>query len=365
MRAWLVLVVCSCGRIDFAALPVASDAPATNSDVGADATSPVANVAFVTSVQVTPSTLGSLAAADAICMGRAASRQLPGNFVAYLSSSTVDAQTRLGSARGWQRLDGRVVADTVSDLANGNITYPIAIDDLGNDIASGPYPNSNLVLTATSGGAYDGSDCAGFQSGAGNVTFGVAGEGHGAWSKRVVQTCTTPGFLYCLQTDHDVQVSPPVVPGRLAFVTAGMFTPSSGISAADALCAAEAMAAGRTGTFLALLPVAGAPAANRFDATKGPWVRSDGVPLADSGDALLGAGGLVLLDRTAQDAVVDDYTITGNDAPSFFTAGEDCSAWTSTTSGNNWGYTAGAGGWMFNETTADCTTPHPIYCLEL
>jgi hypothetical protein len=45
------------------------------------------------------------------------------------------------------------------------------------------------------------------------------------------------------------------------------------------LCQSEANAAGFTGTFRALLATDGASAASRFDATRAPWVRPDGVPI--------------------------------------------------------------------------------------
>ena len=73
------------------------------------------NLVFVTSTTYRGD-LGGLQAADARCRERARAANLRGTFVALLSSSTVDARTRLGTARGWVRTDGRPFADTQDDL---------------------------------------------------------------------------------------------------------------------------------------------------------------------------------------------------------------------------------------------------------
>src|SRR5690606_4557544 len=82
------------------------------------------NLVFVTSTTHEPASLGGLAGGDAICAARAEAAGLPGTYVAWLSTATVDARDRLGSARGWRRVDGEPFADTVEDLASGKIFYP-------------------------------------------------------------------------------------------------------------------------------------------------------------------------------------------------------------------------------------------------
>jgi hypothetical protein len=89
-----------CGRLDFD----------EQSDSGEIATS--ANFVFVTSSAHAPIELGpDLGAADAICAARATEANLPGTYVAWLSTSTRQARDRLAGARGWVRVDGRPVAD--------------------------------------------------------------------------------------------------------------------------------------------------------------------------------------------------------------------------------------------------------------
>ena len=70
--------------------------------------------------------------------------------------------------------------------------------------------------------------------------------------------------------------------GRRAFVSTTTFSPTGGIEGADAVCAQDAMMAGLSGTFQALLATDMASAVSRF-APGLPWVRTDGILLATTG----------------------------------------------------------------------------------
>jgi hypothetical protein len=76
----------------------------------------VANIAFGT-YHGTPSSVGGLDGGDALCNAEAADAGLPGTYVAYLSTSAVDAIDRIGGSRGWVRPDGRPFVDRPEDLA--------------------------------------------------------------------------------------------------------------------------------------------------------------------------------------------------------------------------------------------------------
>src|SRR5213592_2896892 len=115
MRAWLLLfTIPACGG---------DDAGSTCEPVPTDA-----NYVFVTSTTHAPDELGP-ADADRICNARAQAAGLPGTYVAWLSSSTEPARDRLGSARGWVRLDGLPFTDTLADLAAGKVFYPVGLDE--------------------------------------------------------------------------------------------------------------------------------------------------------------------------------------------------------------------------------------------
>lgn len=61
---------------------------------------------------------------DGYCSSVAADAGLPGQYLAWLSTTTTNAISKLGGANGWVRTDGRPSANTQADLAAGRIFYP-------------------------------------------------------------------------------------------------------------------------------------------------------------------------------------------------------------------------------------------------
>ena len=95
----------------------------------------VFNVAFVTST-TSNGDLGGQPGADAECASLAAAASLPSaTYKAWLSTSTLNAAAKLGTARGFVRPDGQPFADQVSDIAAGNILNPLILDESGNNLA--------------------------------------------------------------------------------------------------------------------------------------------------------------------------------------------------------------------------------------
>ena len=81
------------------------------------AQSPAANMSFfVTSANPKGGNLGGLAGADQVCQGLAKAAGA-GNktWHAYLSTSTVDAKTRIGNGP-WYNFKGELIAQNVADL---------------------------------------------------------------------------------------------------------------------------------------------------------------------------------------------------------------------------------------------------------
>jgi len=263
-----------------------------------------ANYAFVTS-QKFPGNLGGLAGADAKCTAAATTAGLPGTYVAWLSDAVTDASTRLGTARGFVRVDGLPFADTVAntaaaDLVEGKVFYPLNVTENGTALASAaiPKPADDFVFTGTlASGATSGSSCVNWTAGT-VATFGGGGSpfaGSVGWTNLgTTAACNTTGRLYCFRKDRNlVTVKPAVRPAasRLAFVSQPFFMGANGIADADTQCAAEATAALLPGTYRAYLATttAAAGAAARFDlaAAKGGWYRIDDVPIFPS-PAVLG-----------------------------------------------------------------------------
>jgi hypothetical protein len=81
------------------------------------AQSPAANMSFfVTSSNPKGGNLGGLAGADAVCQSLAQAAGAGGKtWHAYLSTSTVDAKTRIGNGP-WFNFKGEKIADNVADL---------------------------------------------------------------------------------------------------------------------------------------------------------------------------------------------------------------------------------------------------------
>lgn len=346
----------ACGRLAFA--PASErDGGSLDGDGGSDA-APIGNRAFVTSTTHVPVTFGGLDGADAVCMDRAREAGLPGRFVAWLSTSTVDARDRLSAARGWYRLDHQPLVDTADDLAQGRMILPLRIDERGNDIGADP----GRVVTGSFAGVAN-STCSDYTSSTEVANVGVPTYA-GGWSMNVNGApCGEPSRLYCFQVDLVVPVAVTPSNGRTAFVSSATFAPTTGRGAADAICAAEAQANNLPGTYLALLPET-ENAAARFDLTGPPWVRVDGMSLGTVGE-LMGGTARVSLNVTAAGEFVDDYVIAGGVVPGGDAAdARTCDLWTNPGGVSELGAAAATGLPAFMQTTEVCTRAEPVYCLQ-
>ena len=97
--------------------------------------------------------LGGLSGADAHCELLAAGVGVGGKtWRAYLSTSTVDARSRIG-AGPWYNVGGVMIASSVADLhsANNKITPETALNEKGAspNYIGGPPPNQHDMLTGS------------------------------------------------------------------------------------------------------------------------------------------------------------------------------------------------------------------------
>jgi hypothetical protein len=156
--------------------------------------------------------------------------------------------------------------------------------------------------------------------------------------------------------------NPPATQGRLAFVSQPVFTPSSGVDAADAICATEAN--GLPGTFIAALSVTGAPYASRFDTTGAPWVRIDGQRLVQRAADLGVENALTSLNLLADGMPVTQFPpiderhvwVGGS------SIGTNCGDWTSQDGTINAGTIHRAA--FINAGGYACDVPGRVYCLQ-
>jgi hypothetical protein len=337
---------------------------------------PQFNHVFVTST-LQPGNFGGLAGADAICAARATAGGLPGTYVAWLSTAAAGAASRLGSAKGFVRPDGKPFANTVADILANKLFYPLRIDEAGVDVTNGPLPSASTVTvwtgTTKDGLLSSGQTCTDWTSSSGSGLTGRAAGGPASWTARTNSGCGTARRLYCFQTDHTTDdLVPTSTAGKIAFVSTKSFTPGPGvgIAGADALCASNATAASLPGTFKALLATTAASAASRV--TLAPlYVRPDGIPIASG--TTLSAGGVLdsgiwqRADGTYSPAT-GDLAYTGAPTPASLpaSAASTCDDWTATTS------TAAVIGadtfadptWWNLASTQTCAATLAVYCLE-
>jgi hypothetical protein len=238
-----------------------------------------ANIVFVTST-MQAANYGGLAGADNLCQTRARAAGLAGTYVAWLSTGTTSAVSRLGTATGWKRRDGLPVANMPADLVAHKMFYPIRLTESGTDVFE------SVVHTATtdSGALNPGSTtCSGYTSADSQyITTGFSSGTSSLFTAFDSETCATPERLYCFGVSKQSAVAVEAPPmHRRAFLTSGDWLPGGkGILSADELCASEALASGLLGTYMALLATTTASADSRFDKSGDPWIRSDGVQLA-------------------------------------------------------------------------------------
>jgi cysteine-rich repeat protein len=324
------------------------------------------NVAFVTSTTYKVSTLGGLAGADAACATRASAADLPGNFVAWMGTSEVAIAARLEGARGWVRPDGKPFLDEADAQAT---FYPPSITELGNLVSRDGPPTAGGYASGASG-----NECADWTSEAADqyLLSGDPTGGTGAWNGSWTSTqCSSPFRLYCLQRDFSNVLSFEPTGGRLAFVSNEPWFPEGGLSAADARCDQDALDAGLSGSFKALLATSTASAASRFSTEGGTWVRRDGIPIVAQAHDLFDADGTLLapLQLTAFGTYLGNYGGWSGAADPNQVGSSTCNDWTSSATS-----ALGTSGRVFFGTIPDMLGYDPdgpcdaeythLYCLE-
>jgi hypothetical protein len=180
--------------------------------------------------------------------------------------------------------------------------------------------------------------------------------------------------LYCFDISHVTPLTVTKTPGRIAFVTKGTLDNTSGIAGADSLCAAEASAASLPGTFQALLSTSTTPAAMRsgfnFSAMSEPYVRPDGIKIADAPTIAAGAPLDSGVWQNADGTYVTTFSLpwTGSSTPSSpTTTAQTCDDWSTNSdpASGDIGETRHSGEFWWNAgTTALCGNSLPIYCLQ-
>jgi hypothetical protein len=303
--------------------------------------------AFVTSTVYTGA-LGGLAGADAKCQEQATAAALPNPtaFVAWLSDSVTDAychvhgfagkraddcgEAVLPAAAGpWVRVDGFPFADRI-DLAlspTGRIVAPLNLSETGAAIGvfAAVWSGTNALGELDVSRPTPCSDWS-VADGAQSVAIGGSWATTESWLYYGLSTCSSSLGLACLEVGAATPWPAHRSGGALAFVTSVDGTgdlgswpeagDATGLDAGDAICRTLAIAAGLPApdTFFAWLSTGTVAAKDRL-AYDGPWIRIDGVRIADSKADLTDGTLLAPVGQTESGVYLSSYAVwTGTSA---------------------------------------------------
>ena len=340
-----------------------------------------ANFVFVTSQTYTPGSLkaakpGSsdpIMAADGLCNDAAQSAGLPGQYLAWISTSTVNAKSRFDALaitpRGWIRPDGRPFADTLSSLAADQIYYPPQITEHGDDVTLG---SNAAVITGTnsSGQVQMNATCGDWTDQAQSYFPGLANSSGSEWTSGGggQAPCSSLARLYCFGIDLYQPVTIPKASGaRIAFLSKTLFQPGGPITP-DALCQQDA--AGLPGTYRALISTSQNAAVDIFDLNGPPWARLDGVYWVKKAVNLSSTRKLATLDVMPTVPVMhagDSQAWTGStDVTSKGSLINTCGDWTDTTSlmGFAGSISFTDESFFYNGDSYSCSQSLRLYCLQ-
>ena len=327
-----------------------------------------ANLVFVTRDWVTAD-FGGLTAADEACRLAAQEVSLEGKFVALLAQGAVDLPQRLvrpggGLPRGFIRLDGKPIADQVSDLVQShNIWYPVLYDQEGHPAPDEVWTGSTIFgSTSTAQCGQWAVKSTGMLGAIGLSTGGPTLINSGA------KPCSERAGFACVRVDLIAPLTAPsaapTAQDRAIWVTGQLFSPSPApLFTPDKLC--EASRPG-LGSARALITVDDEPASLRISPTA-RYVRPDGV--------VVGTGAQLLSHQLATGIWVQgngdpseaQKVWTGSTGISVTGPDDSCQGWTEEMFG-----TAIAGvpsvhvlNWWSSDPRVSCDTGSlPVYCVE-
>ena len=334
-----------------------------------------------------------LAAADAICQSCATAAGLPGTFKAWLSDENDDAYCRVRNLAGkksehcgqvhlpyagpWVRTDGFPFSGTIDELLEGEIYTPVRYDEFGNLVASTFYFTNTFE-----DGTVDSSNssCANWTSnGSSSILGAVTDFTTHMWTDSLVVPCSQTGRLLCMQTGPAPWPPLPnfASTGKKAFVTSvsgsaelGIWPDGvslTGLAAGDSICRIRAQAAGLPNAlnFKAWLSTSTIDAKDHLT-SNGPWVRLDGVKIADNKADLMDGSLFTSINLTEDFAYIRNVGVWTGTESSGMKSAATCMDWTSSYAADygTMGTAANAGGGWTATTTRSCATEFHLYCFE-
>ncbi len=315
---------------------------------------PLPNRVFISSVSY-DGNFGGVAGADMKCNQLAVAAGLTGTYAAMLSDTTTGWLAHLGSARGFVRTDGEPLADRATELDDA-IRYAVRLDESGNDVGVLTRWVCHYGNTGT-------NRCADWTSALSTDTASVVSSVQSLRldSGGASATCDTSRRLMCAGIERQVTLAPIAEVGRFAFVSTTLWSPDTGIAAADAVCQADADASSTPGSYRALLATSTASALSRFDLAGTRWVRRDGVAMLPSTAQWATAALFDAAPVEGTSAIGYQLIITGTRSLGQVATGNNCGDWSSTSGSMD-------GLWTWDATTSMVTGvpcgARRIYCLQ-
>jgi hypothetical protein len=323
------------------------------------------NLVFLSSVDTYTSDLGSAVAYDGQCNQLATAAGINSAtgdaYIAWVSDSQGSALSRLGTARGFMRMDGEPVADDpIAMIAQSQFYNPIDIDETGTaplggrTVLTGMDGNGNATQTA----------CNDWTSKSGTTT-GTAGCdscGPPTWYYWENPSCSNlVGSVYCFMKTKTAALTITPQLGRKVFLSNG---PVAMGQSADAKC--ESSKPSGTGTVVALRATTTTAASTMIDLTA-TYVRPDGIVVGLGADLIastLKSG----IWQQGNGQYVDDRAVwSGSSSPSELgTSASTCSDWTSNTGVVLTGASSGTDlGWWQDNVPWTCASTYTwSYCIE-
>jgi hypothetical protein len=324
------------------------------------------NLVFVSSKPYQMNT-GGLAGADTLCQGQAQLAGLTGTWKAILSDDSTNAFDRLvvpgtsTPSRGFMRMDGAPIGDTIANLISGPIWVPVVFDENG-------MPWLQRVWTGTQAGGTRSNDCTNW-TGVGSGFFGDPYGGAVRWYYLgAAPACGCGGLsVYCAMTDKSSSISPVPVAGKKIWLSQAHFASGGGLAAADAQCDGDKPAG--VGAAKALLATTTTPASALLGADV-TYVRPDGILVGKGADMAdpMGLHSGIWQHSDGSYATTEEQVWSGSlGVDKTGTVASTCNDWMNNTGGMPFmGLPLFASGdwWHVEPPAADCTQQAKLYCFE-
>lgn len=166
--------------------------------------------AFATSGTFSGRGLGDVSGANAICQNAAITAGLTGTFTAWISTHSggvpisSPSTTFVSGGRGYERVDGTLIANDLADLLDGTLLASLSVDELGGTIDidlqnvwTGTQANGTPYIA---GGASEGSDNCELWSATGEGgVYGRAHQTDSTWTHEADELCSETFRLYCFE----------------------------------------------------------------------------------------------------------------------------------------------------------------------